>query len=349
MRVSIASLLVALALAVAPDAAAGLLLPPGFTSEVYVTGTGFEGAGAPGARGVPAASMLAFDAAGTLYLSRTGRRYFGGEVDDLFSVYRIPAGGARITRESEARYFYGPPLPNPQVAMVRGALDLFVTTFDRERRIGVLYRIVGGRAELVAGGTPEGARAPLLRQPEGGAVDSSGHLYVADRERGAIVKLDGAGRVVDPRWFAVTRPRLVAIDAGDRVWVGADGPAEAPWQRGPGEIWLIDADRRAALLARGPVPAGIALSPGGHLFFADRQAGRIGFLNADGTTGDFARFTDGDAPRGLGFAPATPATRQAGIAGDLFAITITKGGWRLNEIVRISGPFDEFVRRQAAR
>ncbi|MBI2879396.1 MAG: hypothetical protein HYY19_06720, partial [Candidatus Rokubacteria bacterium] len=51
--------------------AADLLLPSGFTGQVYVTGEGFDaGRGFPG---IPATSTLAFDDAGFLYLARTGR------------------------------------------------------------------------------------------------------------------------------------------------------------------------------------------------------------------------------------------------------------------------------------
>jgi hypothetical protein len=60
---------------------------------------------------------------------------------------------------------------------------------------------------------------------------------------------------------------------------------------------------------------------------------------------DFATYADGDAPRSLVFAPVTPETRAAGIAGDLFVITIRNGAWPVNSIMRIRGPFDEFVRK----
>ena len=35
--------------------------------------------------------------------------------------------------------------------------------------------------------------------------------------------------------------------------------------------------------------------------------------------------------------------RRAGIAGDLFVATTTLGAWPVNEVVRISGPFDELI------
>ncbi len=331
----------ALLLLIAPAAAAAdLALPPGFTAHVYVTGEGFEGAGGPG---FPAVSTMGFDHAGFLYLARPGRRYIGGEVDDLWPLYRIPLGGARLTPETEARYFHGPPLPNPQVATVRAGHEMFVTTFDRDRKIGVLYRVVDGRAELFAGGTPPAGAAPLFRQPEGAAVDSAGNLYVADREQGLVVRLDPSGRVLAGRYAAVTRPRLLAIDAGDHLWIGADGEATTPWQGGPGEIWRAEPGAAPRLVLRGPVAASIALSPGGHLFVSERQPGHVFVLTAEGQRIEFARFADGSGVRSLGFAPDTTETRRGGIAGDLFVVVIRAGAWRANEVVRISGPFDDLA------
>jgi hypothetical protein len=263
-------------------------------------------------------------------------------------VYRVPPGGGRLTPDTEASFLYGPPLRNVQATAVRGGLELFVTTFDRDRRLGVLYRLVDGRAELYAGGTPPRNVAPLLRQPEGTVVDSAGRLYVADRESGAVVLLDPSGRVLDPRYVAVQRPRVLAMDARDTLWIGADGNAEAPWQQGPGEIWRVPRDGTPALLLRGPMPAAIVASPGGHLLVADRQGGELFALTPDGQRIPFVSYTQGDAPRGLAFAPDTPATRRAGVAGDLFVATINQGAWTVNDIVRISGPFDELIRQRAA-
>ena len=335
-------LLAAIALVLAPAfAGAEMQLPPGFTAQTYVTGHGFHGTGV--AAGIPSIGTLAFDPAGTLYAGRTGRRYLGGgEVEDVWPVFRIPLGGANLTRDTEARYLYGPPLPNGQVGAVRGAHELLVTTYDRERRHGVLYRIVDGRAQLVAGGTPAPGTPPLLKQPEGVAVDAAGHVYVADRQHGAVLRLDPGGRVLDARWFAVSRPRLLAA-RGERLWIAADGEAEAPWQRGTGEVWTVGPEGKRLAL-RGPIASGMDVSPHGHLFVADRQGGRVLALGADGGAFDFATFTDGDAPRTVGWAPATEATRRAGIAGDLFVVVIRRGTWALNEIVRVSGPFDDLVR-----
>jgi sugar lactone lactonase YvrE len=319
--------------------AAEMQLPPGFTVRVYVTGEGFDGGRM--ALGIPSTSALAFDAAGTLYASRSGRRYLRGEVEDIWPVLRIPVGGARLTRDSEARHLYGPPLPNGQVATTRGP-ELLVTTYDRDRGLGVLYRVADGRAELLAGGTPSRGTPPLFKQPEGVALDAAGNLYVADRQQGTVIRLDSSGRVLDPRWLTVSRPRLV-VARGERVWVASDGDTEVPYQRGTGEIWTLGPEGRRLAL-RGPIAAGMDVSPSGHLFVADRQGARILGVGDDGTSIDFATFTDDDAPRTLAWAPVTEATRRAGIAGDLFVVMIRRGTWALNDIVRVSGPFDEVLR-----
>src|SRR5262249_13170478 len=151
---SIAFAFLAILLASCP-APADVEVLPGLKVRVYVTGDGFDSTESRAARGIPAASTLVFDGDGVLYLARTGRRFAGREAADKFPRFRIPAGGGRLTRENEARHVYGPRLPNPQIGAVRGARELFVTTFDRDRKIGVLYRVADGRAELFAGGRPD--------------------------------------------------------------------------------------------------------------------------------------------------------------------------------------------------
>src|SRR5947207_2271922 len=97
MRERLAVALVALlTLIVVAPASADITVPAGFTVRTYVTGEGFESGGAGGTLGIPTTTTAAFDAAGALYLARTGRRYTGGEIEDLWPVYRVPPGGARL-------------------------------------------------------------------------------------------------------------------------------------------------------------------------------------------------------------------------------------------------------------
>jgi sugar lactone lactonase YvrE len=336
-----------LVVAVAPSSArADMTLAPGFSVRVYVSGDGFD-TGSAGMVGVPSASTLTFDAAGVLYFARSGRRYGGGEDYDLTRVYRVSAGGGRLSPSAEARFAYGPPLHNPAVGAAHGR-DLYVTSYEHDRKVGAIYRLRDGRAELFAGGTPERGAPPLLVQPEGVAVDPTGHVYVADRDRGVVLKLDPAGKVVDPSYLAVRRPRALAIDGTGALWVANDADADAPWQRGQGEVRRVTGKDAVTVVMRGLVAAGIAASPDGNVFVADRHAGKVVFAAPDGTTGDLATFSGGDAPRGLAFAPVTPETRAAGIAGELFIVTIRRAAWSVNEVVRVSGPFDDVVRSVTA-
>lgn len=333
-------------------ASAEITVPPGFRVQTYVSGEGFDSSQERGARGVPSVSTLAFDPAGVLYLARTGRRYIapGGEIEDIWPVYRIPVGGARFTPRTEKQFFYGPPLANPQIGLVRGERELFVTTYDRDRKIGVLYRFVDGRAELFAGGRPDAGAPPLLRQPEGVALDPGGGLFVADRLEGAVVRLDGSGRLAARRHVEVLRPRALAVDRDGALWVGADGTAEAPWQQqAEGQIWRVSPEGVPRLVLQGPIPQAIALSPGGNLLVADRHAGHLFIVTPDGARIDFIRFTNGDAPRSLAVAPVTPATERAGIAGQLFVVVIKGSAWPVNEILRLSGSIDDFVRERRPR
>jgi DNA-binding beta-propeller fold protein YncE len=103
-------------------------------------------------------------------------------------------------------------------------------------------------------------------------------------------------------------------------------------------------DAKAALVLSGPAPSGMAVGPGGNLFVADRQARQVFVLTPDGRRIDLVGFAEGAAPRAVAFAPATAATRAARMAGDLFIVTIRKGAWQVNDVVRVSGPFEEVTR-----
>ena len=341
-----AGLALAAALLAPAAALAEIILPVGFSARVYVTGDGFGGSTEVRGRGIPTTPTLAVDQRGALYLARSGRRYSGGEFDYLASMYRIKPGGGQLTPATEARYFHGAPLNNAQVSGGRDGRELFVTTFDRDRRVGVLYRLIDGRFQLFAGGTPEPGMPPALIQPEAAAVDAAGNVYVADRAAGAVVRFDSTGRVLDPTYARVIRPRTLTVDESGHLWVGSDGGAEAPWQPGPGAVWRVAPGGEQRLILEGPVPQGLSPGPGGSVFVADRQASEVFGVTPDGTRVRFARFTDGDAPRGLAFVPDTPETRAAGLAGDLLVSVIRTGVFQLNQIVRISGPFSELARQR---
>jgi hypothetical protein len=327
-----------------PGAWADLTVPPGFHVELHVTGHGFDSGADRSARGIPGVASIVVDPAGATYLGRLGARFRQGEAEDLAPLYRLPPAGGRLTPETEPGFLHGPPLPNPIVATAAGPADLLITTYDRDRRLGALYRMVDGRARLFAGGTPLDGVTPVFRQPEGAAVDAEGRVYVADRERNAVVRLDPTGRVLDAEYVRVSRPRHVATDAAGHLWVAADGTAETPLQDGIGRLLRVTPEGKATVVLEGPLPAGLALSPGGVPFLAQRRTGQIFAVTPAGQRLDFARGTEARFVRGVAFVPVTRETRRAGIAGDLLVIVARRQAWMLSDVYRISGPFDEFVR-----
>jgi sugar lactone lactonase YvrE len=335
---------------VAPQAAGSrfdprsIELPPGFTITTYVTGTGFG----PDldARGIPAVVAAAFDLRGNLYFARTANRlreiYGRAEA----SIYRIPVRGATVTRETEARFLFGPPLPDPHEVAVNEEGDVFVSASDRARGFGSVYRISpSGRADLFAGGAPVPGTPPLLVDPQGIAFDEAGNIHVIDEQLGAVVKLDPGGRVLDPRFLTnLGRGRTLTFDRRGQLWIGSDGPHDTPHVDGSGIIYR--ASPPAWTLQRvhsGPLPSGMSFSPGGNLFVAQRRSGKVFVLTPQGRRIEFASFSAGGAVRTLAFPPRTEATRNAGIADSLFVMVFPELDYPVREMIRISGPFDLYV------
>jgi hypothetical protein len=319
-------------------------LPPGFTITSYVTGTGFG----PGAndRGIPAIVSATFDLQGSLYLARTANRL--REIYDRSdaSIYRIPLGGATVTRDTEDRFLFGDPLPDPHEVAVNDQGEVFVSTSDPAGGFGSVYRIrPSGQTEVFAGGAPSAGAAPLLEDPQGIGFDREGNVYVIDEAQGVIVKLDRDGQVLDPRLVTnLGRGRTLTFDRRNSVWIGSDGPHDTAQVDGSGVIYRASLPSwKLQRVHSGPLPSGMSLSPAGNLFVAQRRSGRIFAVTPQGRRVDFASFDRGAAIRTLVFAPVTPATRKAGIAGNLFVMVFPELDYPVREIVRISGPFDVYV------
>jgi sugar lactone lactonase YvrE len=333
-------------LAAAPALAQGVL-PAGFTSQAYVDGQGAEPRRDPDApSSFPTLVTIAADHSGTLYLARSAFRFRESQAEDLAPIYRFPIGGARITPETEPRYLYGPPLRNPRIAGINAHGDVFVSTYDRDRKLGAVYLLRDGRAALFAGGTPPPGSPPLLRQPETVAFDPSGNIYVVDAEQELVSKLDPAGKVINPRFVTgFGRGRLLVFDGKGQLWIGSDGPATASFQDASGQVWRTTPEGTPTLVFQGALPSGMSLSPGGSLFVSQRRSGKIFALTPDGRQLDFADLSQNTILRTLAFAPVTPETRRAGIGGNLFLVTSPRNNFQAIEVVRITGPFDDFIQR----
>lgn len=326
----------------------GIKLPPGFTITTYVSGTGFDPEA--NARGIPAIVTATFDREGNLYFARTANRLREIYGRDEASIYRVPLGGTTITRKTEADFLFGPPLPDPDEVGVNAKGEVFVSTRDRARDFGSVYRISPSRkADLFAGGAPEHGKPPLLKDPEGIAFDQAGNVYVVDDDLGVIVMLDSQGKILNPRFLSnIGRGRTLTFDPRGYLWIGSDGPHHTPHVDGSGIIYRASLpDGKLQTVHSGPLPSGVSLSPGGNLFVAQRRSGKIFALTPEGQRVEFASFSAGAAVRTLAFPPVTKETRKAGIAGDLFVMVFPMLDYPVREIIRVSGPFDTYVKEAA--
>lgn len=330
----------------------GMKLPPGFTVTTYVTGNGFDPDRGQNGRGLPAIVTITFDTKGTLYFARTANRLREIYGRDTAPIYRVPAGGAKITPRTEGSFLFGPPLPDPDEAGVNGKGEVFVSTRNRAKGFGSVYRLTpSGSATLFAGGPPASGMPPLLKDPEGIAFDRAGHVYVIDNDLGVVVKLDSRGKVLNPRFLAdLGRGRTLTFDRRGYLWIGSDGPHHTPHRDGSGRIYRasLPDGGKLQLVHSGPLPSGMSLSPGGNLFVAQRRSGKIFALTPKGKHVEFASFTGRSALRTLGFPPVTKETQKAGIAGDLFVMVFPMLDYPVREIIRISGPFDAYVKKASS-
>jgi sugar lactone lactonase YvrE len=324
----------------------GMKLPPGFVVTTYVTGTGFDPNRSQNGRGIPAIVAFTFDREGTLYSARTANRLWEIYGRDTASIYRIPPGGAKITPQTESSFLFGPPLADPDEVAVNAKGEVFVSSSDRAREYGTVFRLTSsGRATLFAGGPPTSGNPPLLKDPEGIAFDQSGNAYVVDVDLGVVVRVDPDGKVLNPRFLTgIGRGRTLTFDPRGYLWIGSDGPHDTPHQDGSGRIYrALLPEGKVSLVHTGPLPSGMSLSPGGNLWVAQRRSGKLFALTPEGKRVEFASFTGESALRTLGFAPVTQETKQAGIAGDLFVMVFPMLDYPVREVIRISGPFDSYI------
>ena len=328
---------------------AGMKLPPGFTATTYISGAGFDPNQRQSAPGLPAIVTITFDSRGNLYFARTANRLREIYGSDSAPIYRLPVGPARITPDMEGQFLFGPPLSDPDEAAVNEKGEVFVSSSDRKKGFGSLYRLSSsGEAVLFAGGPPAPGSPPLLKDPEGIAFDPSGHIYVTDADLGVVVKLDRRGNVLNAKFLSgLGRGRTLTFDPRGHLWIGTDGLHNTPHMDGSGRIYRVSLpDGKLRLIHSGPLPSGMSLSPGGFLFVAQRRAGKIFALTPEGKRVEFASFSGQSDVRTLAFPPITKETRKAGIAGDLFVMVFPMLDYPVREVIRISGPFDAYVKQR---
>lgn len=131
---------------------------------------------------------------------------------------------------------------------------------------------------LLAGCVPEpcGKEFVLLAAPAGLALDHSGSLIVAEWGAGRVVRLSGAGDRL-PLLEHVGRPAGVAVGADGTIFVSLqrEGRVVALARGEPDPGWRTLAEGLSE-------PMGVAVDSHGGLLIAEKGAGRISRLTADG-------------------------------------------------------------------
>lgn len=292
---------------------------------------------------------MSFGPDGTLYFARTANRL--KEIYGRFEapIYRVPPGPATISAAAEKKFLFGPPLHDPDELAVNRRGEVFVST-SQPAGYGIVYRLRPDGGTVLFAGGPAVAGEPLLRDPEGIAFDRADNVYIADNDLGIVAKLDGEGRALNPRWLTgIGRGRTLTIDSKGHLWIGSDGEHGSEHIDRHGEILRVSlSSRRRETIYSGALPSGMSFSPGGNLFVAQRRAHKLFALTPNGKRVEFAAFTGRSALRTLAFAPVNEHTRKLGIAGDLFVMVFPMLDYPVREVIRIRGPFDEYVRHRGA-
>jgi imidazolonepropionase-like amidohydrolase len=106
----------------------------------------------------------------------------------------------------------------PTDVLVTGTGDVFVTDGQFNSRVVRFSKDGAFVREWGSNGTGPGQ----FKVPHAIAVDSTGRLFVADRDNNRISIFDQQGRFLD-QWTAFGQPSGVFIDAADRLYVAAIG------------------------------------------------------------------------------------------------------------------------------
>jgi len=303
----------------------------GLLTTVAGTGKpGYLGDGGPAAASqldFPAGLAMGFD--GSLYIADSAnhavRRISNGLIttfasagtpvglvlDVLATLYVADAEAGTVLRFPVRGAL--PPLNIPASDVAR-APDL--SLYFAESPAGIVQRIpLFGNAALSAGGADPArgdggtATVALLNHPSGVAADTSGNLYIADRDNHRVrrVASDGTITTIGPT-VAWSTPSGISVDAAGNIYVVDTGlnqvvritatgtvqsiapkmltaPVSAVADAqgniyiadaGAGDIRVVDAAGSVStLVANLAGPHGLALDGAGHLYFTEQDAARV--------------------------------------------------------------------------
>ena len=290
-----------------------------------VAGTGPRGFGGDGGLAVQAQldrpTGVAVDSSGNLYVADSGN----------YRIRKIDSTGMITTVAGTGEYGFGGdggPAVQAQFARPAGVTvdssgNLYIADRNNHRIRKVdstgMITTVAGTGQSGFGGDGGPAVQAQFARPTGVAVDSSGNLYIADRNNHRIRKVDSTGMITTvagtgqsgfsgdggPAVQAQLRfPAGVEVDSSGNLYIAdrnnhrirkVDSAGMITTVAGTGE-YGFGGDGGPAIQAQLRVPAGVAVDSAGNLYIADSSNYRIRKVDSNGTITTIA----GMGQRGFG-------------------------------------------------
>ena len=273
-------------------------------------------------------SSVTVDGAGNLLIVDTGNARIR-KVSNSGTITTIAGNSNFSNGDFSASGVGGPAVNstlsnNPVFGVMDAAGNFYFSDTSNSRvlkidTLGVLTTYAGNGTFTYSGdGGP--ATAAGLSGPFGLAFDGAGNLYIADANNNRVRKVDTSGTITT---FAgngtagfsgdggaataavLSNPRAVGVDASGNVYVADSGNNRVRVISPSGSIATIAGNGNAAFAGDGGAatsaalnfPAGLATDPGGNLYIADSNNGRVRRVNLNGTiatvAGGGASFGDG--------------------------------------------------------
>ncbi len=154
---------------------------------------GFSGDGGPSTEAkIASPSAIAIDRAGNvLFVDSYNNRIRKIDTDSIITTF---AGNGSYLEGADETDAKSGGIGSVNSLAVDEAGNVYFSTFEKVRRIGIdgkFHAFAGGGPGDAGDGGP--ATAATLISPQGIAVDSSGNVYIAERENHVIRKVDSAG------------------------------------------------------------------------------------------------------------------------------------------------------------